>query len=120
MLPVYSPPFTPGFTGQIGVTEILIIIAIALILFGPKKLPELAKAAGEAVRIFREESRKLSEEDTATLRSVQREAAAASSTTVSEEELKKLAKILGVETENRSRDEVIKEIVEKAKQQGLI
>ncbi len=118
MLPIYTPPFTPGFTGQIGPTEILIIILIALILFGPKKLPELAKAAGEAVRVFREESRKITEEDTATLKAIQKEASKSSG--VSDEELKKLAKILGVETENKSRDELVNEIVEKAKKQGLI
>lgn len=37
----------------IGVTEILIILVIILILFGPKKLPELARAVGNAVREYR-------------------------------------------------------------------
>ncbi len=119
MIPAYSPPFTPGFTGQLGPTEILILILIALIIFGPRKLPELAKAAGEAVRVFREESRKLSDEETATLKSIQREVASKESS-VSDEDLKKLAKILGVEAENKSRDELVQEIVEKAKKQGLI
>lgn len=34
----------------IGMTEILIILAIILLLFGPKRLPELAKSIGNAVR----------------------------------------------------------------------
>ncbi|MFH1641341.1 MAG: twin-arginine translocase TatA/TatE family subunit [Nanoarchaeota archaeon] len=37
----------------IGMTEILIILAIILILFGPKKLPDLARAVGNSVREYR-------------------------------------------------------------------
>jgi TatA/E family protein of Tat protein translocase len=38
---------------NIGLPEILIIGAIALIVFGPNKLPELAKALGRAMREFK-------------------------------------------------------------------
>jgi TatA/E family protein of Tat protein translocase len=38
---------------NIGLPELLIIVAIALIVFGPNKLPELAKAFGRAMREFR-------------------------------------------------------------------
>jgi sec-independent protein translocase protein TatA len=38
----------------IGFTEILLILVIILILFGPKKLPELARSVGKAVREYRE------------------------------------------------------------------
>lgn len=37
----------------IGTTEIIIIAVILLILFGGKKLPELAKGIGEAVKEFK-------------------------------------------------------------------
>ena len=37
----------------IGIPEILIILVIVLILFGPKKLPELARAVGNATREYR-------------------------------------------------------------------
>ena len=37
----------------IGMTEILIILIIILLLFGPKKLPQLARAIGDAVREYR-------------------------------------------------------------------
>ncbi len=40
---------------QIGPTEILIILGIVLLLFGAKKLPELARGSGEALRIFKSE-----------------------------------------------------------------
>lgn len=38
---------------NIGLPELLIIAAIALIVFGPNKLPELAKAFGKAMREFK-------------------------------------------------------------------
>ncbi|RKY95665.1 MAG: twin-arginine translocase TatA/TatE family subunit [Candidatus Hydrothermota bacterium] len=37
----------------LGVLEILVILLIILILFGSKKLPELARSIGEAVSEFR-------------------------------------------------------------------
>ena len=37
----------------IGLGEVLIILIIVLILFGPKKLPELAKALGKAVNEYK-------------------------------------------------------------------
>ena len=40
---------------QIGATEILIIVGIVVLLFGAKKLPELARGSGEALRIFKSE-----------------------------------------------------------------
>lgn len=40
------------FSG-IGTTEIIIIAVILLLLFGGKKLPELARGIGEAIKEFR-------------------------------------------------------------------
>ncbi|MBW2974099.1 twin-arginine translocase TatA/TatE family subunit [Candidatus Woesearchaeota archaeon] len=39
---------------MIGMTEILVVLVIILILFGPKKLPELARSIGESVKAYRE------------------------------------------------------------------
>lgn len=33
--------------------EIILILVIALVLFGPRKLPEFARGVGEAIREFR-------------------------------------------------------------------
>lgn len=40
------------FSG-IGTTEIVVISAVLLVMFGGKKLPELAKGMGDAIKEFR-------------------------------------------------------------------
>ncbi|WP_455277045.1 Sec-independent protein translocase subunit TatA/TatB [[Eubacterium] cellulosolvens] len=40
----------------IGPWEIALILAIVLIIFGPKKLPELAKSMGDAIKQYRDAS----------------------------------------------------------------
>jgi sec-independent protein translocase protein TatA len=39
--------------GQLGVPELIIIAVIALIIFGPKKLPDLGAGLGKAIRDFK-------------------------------------------------------------------
>lgn len=39
--------------GQLGFQEILVIFIIALLVFGPKKLPELGKSLGKGLREFK-------------------------------------------------------------------
>ena len=39
--------------------ELVLIFAIALIIFGPRKLPEIGKAIGSAMRNFRQQSNAL-------------------------------------------------------------
>ncbi len=39
--------------GQIGMPEMLIIMVIALLIFGPKKLPSLGKSLGEGITSFK-------------------------------------------------------------------
>ncbi len=46
---------------NIGLPELLIIGAIALIVFGPNKLPELAKAFGRAMREFKKATEEVKE-----------------------------------------------------------
>jgi sec-independent protein translocase protein TatA len=45
--------------GSIGGPEILLVLVIALLLFGPKKLPELGKSVGRALREFKRASQEL-------------------------------------------------------------
>jgi sec-independent protein translocase protein TatA len=39
--------------GKLGLTEILLILAIALLIFGPSKLADLGKGLGEGIRNFK-------------------------------------------------------------------
>jgi TatA/E family protein of Tat protein translocase len=40
--------------GSIGPQEILIVLVIALVVLGPKKLPEMARSLGKGVKEFKE------------------------------------------------------------------
>lgn len=42
------------FPGGLGAPEILIILAIALIVLGPKRLPDAGKALGNGIREFKD------------------------------------------------------------------
>lgn len=39
--------------GRFGVLELVLVLVIALVVFGPKKLPEIGKAIGQTLREFR-------------------------------------------------------------------
>jgi sec-independent protein translocase protein TatA len=39
--------------GSIGMPELIVIFVIALIVFGPSKLPDLGKSLGEAIKGFK-------------------------------------------------------------------
>lgn len=45
--------------GPIGLPELLLILLLALLLFGGKKLPEVARSMGQALRAFKDEANKL-------------------------------------------------------------
>jgi sec-independent protein translocase protein TatA len=42
------------FEGLFQPTHLLVILVLCLIIFGPKKLPELGKGLGEGIRGFRD------------------------------------------------------------------
>lgn len=47
--------------GNIGFPELLVILVIALLIFGPKKLPEVGRSIGRALREFRKTSDEIKE-----------------------------------------------------------
>jgi sec-independent protein translocase protein TatA len=48
--------------GMLGGWEIVLILAVVLILFGAKKLPELAKGLGSGIKEFKKATREVTEE----------------------------------------------------------
>ncbi len=49
--------------GSLGPTEIILIVLVLVLLFGAKKLPELARGSGRALRIFKAETKGLMDDD---------------------------------------------------------
>jgi sec-independent protein translocase protein TatA len=43
-----------GFLPNIGPLELIIVLVIVVIIFGPKRIPAAAKSVGQGVRNFRE------------------------------------------------------------------
>jgi sec-independent protein translocase protein TatA len=46
----------------IGLPEMILIFVVALLVFGPKKLPEIGKSLGKTIKGFQEASREFQEE----------------------------------------------------------
>jgi sec-independent protein translocase protein TatA len=45
--------------GSIGPAELVLIFIVALLVFGPKKLPEIGKSVGKAIREFKRTSEEI-------------------------------------------------------------
>lgn len=48
--------------GRIGVIELVLFLAIALLIFGPKKIPLIGKAIGSAIRNIKRQVREPADE----------------------------------------------------------
>jgi len=48
--------------GNIGTTELILIIAVLFLFFGAKKIPELAQGLGKGIREFRKASREIQDD----------------------------------------------------------
>lgn len=87
---------------MIGQFELVAVLFIVLLLFGGKKLPELARSMGSAVREYTTASKepvKYVEEKTKTKEDQDREA------------ILEAAKKMGIETEGRSISEIAQDLV---------
>lgn len=51
--------------GPIGPVSLVLIIVVALLVFGPSKLPELGKAFGKTLREFKNATKGLADDDDA-------------------------------------------------------
>lgn len=45
--------------GNIGIPSLILIFVIALLIFGPNKLPELGRAAGQTIQAFKKSTSEL-------------------------------------------------------------
>ena len=63
LLSIFSG-INPGFLliGPLGWSELLIILVIVLIFFGPKRLPEVAESIGKSLQKFKKASRDVKSE----------------------------------------------------------
>ena len=68
MIPFVAMPF-----GGLGWPEIVVILVLVLIFFGPKRLPELAEAVGKSLKKFKSATREASDEVKRELDDVNRE-----------------------------------------------
>ncbi|HUP03459.1 MAG TPA: TatA/E family twin arginine-targeting protein translocase [Bryobacteraceae bacterium] len=59
--------------GTLGVPEMMVIFVLALVLFGPKKLPEIGRTLGKAITEFRKASSELKNTFTAEMENLERE-----------------------------------------------
>ncbi|MGB9786820.1 MAG: twin-arginine translocase TatA/TatE family subunit [Infirmifilum uzonense] len=80
------------FSIGLGPTEILLLILLAIILFAPRKIPELARAIKESAAIIKEEASTETSKD--------------ESQEKSEEELKKISEKLGVDKEEKKKRKI--------------
>ncbi len=96
----------------LGIPELILIFGAILILFGPKKLPELARALGRARKEYemalREEPKSESNES-------EEEASTKKKEKSEEEVLLETAKRLGIDTEGKSIEEIADEILKRVK-----
>ncbi|MGE5371744.1 MAG: twin-arginine translocase TatA/TatE family subunit [Solirubrobacterales bacterium] len=51
-----------GILGNVGPWELILILAIALIIFGPGKLPDVGKSLGKGINEFRRASNEVQRE----------------------------------------------------------
>ncbi len=54
---------TAAALGGLGAPEAIIIVLVLLLLFGGRKLPEVARGTGRALRIFKAETKGLMDDD---------------------------------------------------------
>ena len=48
--------------GRLGIWELVLILVIALVIFGPSKLPDMGRAIGKSLREFRKAAREIAED----------------------------------------------------------
>ncbi|ADH98738.1 twin-arginine translocase TatA/TatE family subunit [Salisediminibacterium selenitireducens] len=58
---------------NIGIPGLVLILVIALIIFGPSKLPEMGKAVGQTLKEFKKSTKELTEDVSEPVEDVKKE-----------------------------------------------
>lgn len=58
---IISKKLGENMFGNLGMTEILIIVAVITLLFGAKRIPEIAKGIGKGIHDFKKEIKSIQE-----------------------------------------------------------
>ncbi|MDR2944555.1 MAG: twin-arginine translocase TatA/TatE family subunit [Methanosarcinales archaeon] len=91
--------------GGLGPTEIILIVAVIVLLFGASKLPELARSAGKSAGEFKKAQKEAEvsyQEFEKSLKDTTPE--------VKESKIQKMAKEQGIETAGKTDDQILDEI----------
>jgi len=92
---------------MIGSSELIVILILALFLFGPQKLPEMARALGKAVAEYKKAAKDIESEINKAKKEIETE--------LDMKELKEIAENLNISTTGKTRTEILKEIAKKTK-----
>jgi sec-independent protein translocase protein TatA len=99
---------------QLGPLEIAFVLGIVLLLFGPDKIPQLAKSLGKATREYQKALRGVNESGKSVISEFNAEATneeASDSNQSDEQQIIDNAKKLGIQTEGKTQDQLIDEIL---------
>lgn len=55
---------------NIGIPGLILILVLALIIFGPKRLPEMGRAVGDTLKEFKKSTKGLVEEEIETVKEI--------------------------------------------------
>ena len=97
--------------GGIGTTEIILIVAVIVLLFGASKLPELARSAGKSAGEFKKAQKEAEVSYQEFEKSLKNE-----TPEVKESKIQKMAKEHGIETAGKTDDQLLDEIGAKMKE----
>lgn len=61
-----------GFGASMGFGSLLLIAFVALLIFGPKKLPDLGKAVGNSLREFKNATKGLADDEEDTVKKIEK------------------------------------------------
>ncbi|MDY6932276.1 MAG: twin-arginine translocase TatA/TatE family subunit [Halobacteriota archaeon] len=97
-----------AFGGMMGPTEIMLIVAVVFLLFGAKKVPDMARSMGGAMGEFRKAQR----ESELNLRNFESEVVnrQEQQTVTEETDIQKTAKNLGIDIKGKTDNDLLKEI----------